>query len=200
MNERDILLAYMAAHPKATQAQVGKAFEISQPTVNRVLNGSPDVRQSTIERIRRNAKTLELLHGRSSLSHIARVAILGVCGMGEAIEWVDDETCPLGHVDVPFEISDGAFALEARGDSQFPRIRNGDLVIVQREHEIAEVMNDEAVVKVADGAYLLKTVLPGYEPGTFNLESHNAPMMRNVQIERAFSIQAIIPRRRWTHR
>ncbi len=60
------------------------------------------------------------------------------------------------------------------------------------------MIGEEAVVKVLDGPYLLKTIRRGYEPGTFNLVSLNAEVIESQFIEWVAEIWAIIPRRRWS--
>ena len=50
-----------------------------------------------------------------------------------------------------------------------------------------------AAVRTADGKRYLKTIRRGTAPETFDLESHNAPPIRDVTIAWASPIELIVP-------
>lgn len=124
--------------------------------------------------------------------------IKGIVGLGETIEWIGDSTMSLGEVELPFPMKEGCIALEARGDSQFPRVKNGEILIVRfNGHTAADMVGQEAVVRLSDGTYLMKTIRRGYEPGRYNLESFNAPTRENAEVEQVAAVVAIIPAEQW---
>ena len=61
----------------------------------------------------------------------------------------------------------------------------------------AEHIGREVIVKISNGPYLIKTIRRGARPGRFHLESHNAPLREDVEIERVGDVLMILPSRTW---
>lgn len=181
------------------QERLAEEIGISQATFSRLLNGKTDVRQSTVEKIKSYASNKGVLPTQPREGKLTHdIPIRGVVGLGDAISWHGDGDVYLGEVDFPLRLPEGCVALEARGNSQFPRIKDGELVIVRPvDTEPSEMIGEEVVVKVLNGPYLLKTLRRGYEQGHFTLETHNGPPVENVEVEWAAELWAIIPSRRW---
>lgn len=134
------------------------------------------------------------------------VPIVGRIGAGAEILPEFDQTPVDGfsedgshEIELPLPPSD-SIAFTVEGDSMWPRFNNGDVVICDRtEHDPALIAGREAAVRTADGRRFLKTIRPGTRRGTFDLESHNAPPIRDVAIAWASPILMIIPAGRWAH-
>lgn len=126
-----------------------------------------------------------LLTGKGDMKSARRaehfsIPVDGVVGAGFAVEPINDNLIGDDAVDMP---GDGTLgALRVRGDSQYPRFQDGEVVIYDRRPAAPQDMaNKLAVVQLADGRRLVKTLRKG--PGeTWTLESHNAPPERNVEI------------------
>lgn len=75
-------------------------------------------------------------------------------------------------------------ALQVVGDSMFPRYDEDSIVYVRRDHEgvLPQYLGRECAVHLSDGGTFLKILEEGTEPGKYNLRSHNAPLMRNVEV------------------
>lgn len=128
------------------------------------------------------------------------IKVMGRIGAGAEIRPVEEQIPPEGlfEIETLFPIPEDAIAFEVEGDSQYPRYDPGDIVICWRHSSAPEhLIGAEAAVRTSDGRRYLKRVLRGARPGTFDLESHNAPPIRGVQIEWAGSIQSVIRMGQW---
>ena len=128
------------------------------------------------------------------------IQILGIVGLGEEIEWQGEGDMDLGEVEVAgISATDGLMALECRGDSMRPRVNDRELVIARRRDgkRPADLLGREAIVKLRSGPVLLKRIRRGYEPGRFNLESYNADLRENVEIDWVAELVSIIPEGAW---
>ncbi len=128
--------------------------------------------------------------------------IVGRVGAGAEILPEFEQAPPEGldEIEFPWSLPSGSIAFKVEGDSMWPRYNAGDVVVcAQGEHDFAAVTGQEAAVRTGDGRRFLKTVRRGSAPGTFDLESHNAPPIRNVTLEWAAPILMILPGTRWLH-
>jgi len=184
---------------KPKQAKLADALQVSQASISRWKNGKQEPTLSEGLRLIEFARKEGVFGPRRDGMQPYNVPIVGVVGLGEGVDWIEDTSAmPLGEVEVPFALPDECFALEARGDSMAPRIKNGELVVVRRNGKTAsEMIGEEAVVKTAKGEYLYKTIRRGYEPNSFNLESFNAPLRENVMVEWVAEVWVIVPRSAW---
>lgn len=136
--------------------------------------------------------------GANGLSY--RVTVMGKIGAGAAI-LPEMEQIP-GHglyeIETPFTVPKGAIAFEVEGDSMWPRYDPGDVIVCWRQgSNMEEVIGWEAAVRTAEGHRYLKRILQGAEPGTFDLESHNAPPIRGVKIEWVAQVHAVVRADMW---
>jgi phage repressor protein C with HTH and peptisase S24 domain len=132
---------------------------------------------------------------------VTTVPIVGRTGLGEEIIWLEEGDMDLGEIELPFSIkTEGLVALECIGDSMKPRYESGEVVIVKEIFKSPlEMVGQEAVVRIIDGTYLLKKIRRGYTKGKFNLESYNAEMREDEEIDRVFEIWMIVKRQK-THK
>lgn len=84
------------------------------------------------------------------------VPVVGMAQLGDNGFWADVEY-PVGHgdgfVDVPSKDKD-AYALRCKGDSMRPRIKDGEFVVIEPNHEIEP--GDEVLIKSKDGRVMVK--------------------------------------------
>jgi hypothetical protein len=128
------------------------------------------------------------------------VKVVGRIGAGAEIlpEFEQIPAEGLFEITVPFSIPDDSIAFEIEGESMWPRYDSGDVIICWRQSEDAEtVVGREAAVRTRDGRRYLKRVRRGATAGTYDLESHNAAPIRNVQIVWAAAIQAVVRADQW---
>lgn len=183
-----------------TQHELAVELGVSQATVSKWERGGQLPNFSETQKLRTvaiaNGILTETPH---TLNGHRTVNIVGAVGLGETIDWyAQGDGVSLEVVELPFPVPEGCFALEARGASMHPRVKDGEIVIARKNGVTAdELIGQEVVLKVEEGPYLLKTLRRGYTSGLFNLESHNAPLCEDQAIEWVAEVWAIVPSRRW---
>lgn len=104
------------------------------------------------------------------------IPIMGYVGAGATVDPINhaaDAEFPL-EIDLPGSV--GIAALIVKGDSQYPRFRDGEVLLYETEpRKPQDLLNQYAVVTALDGRILIKILRDGGRPGFFRLESHNAP-------------------------
>jgi hypothetical protein len=88
-----------------------------------------------------------------------------------------------------------ANALEVSGHSMRGFADDGALIYFEGQHEspTRDHVNRVVVVELETGEVLLKRLLRGEEPGTWDLESIVGPTLQNVRIKWVASVTAIVP-------
>lgn len=129
------------------------------------------------------------------------VPVVGEIAAGGRID-VDSEQFseaePLFEIRVPFQVPSDAVALRINGDSMWPRYDPGDVIICYRySQDPAPLVGFEAAVGTPDGNRYLKRLIKGTEEGLYNLESHNAAVIRDVQIAWVSEVFGVVRAARW---
>lgn len=181
--------------------KLGEAVGTSAQQIDRLERGERKLTREWAERL---ASALGVPPQSLLFPAMAAVPVVGLVGAGGSIstEAENDQFDPLFMIDLPFALSDDAIGFEVRGDSMFPAYKDGDIIIVSRTGAPVEsVLGLEAVVRLgaADepGDRFFKMPLRGSTPGTYDLESYNAPPMRGVKIGWASSLIARVPAAHW---
>ena len=189
-----------AGYREATDA--ARAFGWNENTYRSHENGTRGLKKTVAERYSKAFRVSPawLLTGETDPKLRNIYPIYGRVGLGQEVSLVDSDvlTLPLEYIELPFGFSlDNIGALVAVGDSQHPRVKNGEVVIYARNDlPVHELVNRECIVKLMNGPVLLKTIRKG-ERNRFSLESHNAPMTQDAEIEWAGEVIAIIPSGHW---
>ena len=101
-----------------------------------------------------------------------------------------------GEITPPIGSSTNVQALEVEGHSMRGIAEDGWMIFYD---DVAapgpEAFNELCVCWLEDGRVLVKILHPGREPGLFDLESTNAPIMRDVPVRQVALITSIMPRR-----
>jgi SOS-response transcriptional repressor LexA len=85
-----------------------------------------------------------------------------------------------------------ATALEVEGDSMRPLARDGDIVFVgPPRRNIDSLIGEECAVLLEDGRRFFKVIEHGSQKGRYDLVSHNAATIRNVEVHSAGPLLAI---------
>lgn len=128
------------------------------------------------------------------------VSVMGRIGAGAEILPEEEQVPPEGlyEIETPFPLPDDAIAFEVNGESMWPRYDDGDIIICWRQgSSVDDVIGWEAAVKTSTGHRYLKRVLRGSGPNSYDLESHNAPPIRGVQLVWIAAIQSVIRTGQW---
>ena len=107
------------------------------------------------------------------------------------------EGASLGEIEAPPGIdTTNCVAVEIKGESMRP-LRDGWVVIYTRDHAGVDkdALGQLCVVKLADdGPIYIKELRAGSQDGKFTLTSWNEKALRNVAVEWAAPVRAIVPR------
>lgn len=178
--------------------------EVKVPTyASHEKDGEPGGRKFSEDDAERYARILGVdatwLHkGKARPKRTDAVSIVGLVGLGDLIQWAEEGDLSLGEVELPFVVSNDCFGLEARGASQYPRVKDGEIVIARWLDDVpATYVGREVVLKTVDGTYLLKTLKRHEGDSHFTIGSHNAPDVESVHIERVAEVVSIVPQHQW---
>lgn len=189
-----------AGFDEATDA--ARAFGWNENTYRSHENGQRGLRRDVAERYAKRFRVTVgwLLTGEGSMEQRNVAAVMGRIGAGAEIVPDDEQVPPEGlyEIEAPFPLPDDAIAFEVSGDSMWPRYDNGDVIVCwQQGINPEEIVGWEAAVKTSDGRRYLKRVLRSGEPKTYDLESHNAPPIRNVKLVWCSTVHAVIRSGQW---
>ncbi len=194
MTPKEILRAIMATG--LNQTEVAELVGVSQSQVNRWLKGA-DPRGSNREKLITYAVKLGVVPSIQTIQS-ARVPIRGVVESGEITmsdpASIDEEE--LSYVELRFPVPPDVIAFTVRGNSMFPRYRDGDVILTRQERRKSiddDVIGTEAIVGLPDGKCYLKVIREGSRKGVFTLESWNAPPMYDASPEWISEVYLIIP-------
>ena len=192
-----------AGYDNATDA--ARACGWNENTYRSHENGERGLRLAVAERYARafNTSAAWLLTGEgeaeaaSARRNVVRLA--GRIGAGAVID-ADFEQEPaegFAEIEIPYPVPEDAVAFEIIGDSMWPRYDPGDIVICCRVAQMrGEADGWEAAVRLTDGRRYLKTVRR-VGKDRFDLVSHNASPILNVQIEWACKVFGNIRAGEW---
>lgn len=128
------------------------------------------------------------------------VKVVGRIGAGQEILPELEQLPPEGlfQIEVPFPVPDNTLAFEVEGESMWPRYDPGDVVLCWKEGTNAnEVIGWEAAVMTDQGQRYLKRILHGSKAKLFNLESFNAPVIRDVKLTWISKVQLVVRAGEW---
>lgn len=128
------------------------------------------------------------------------ISVMGKIGAGAEISPDEEQVPPEGlfEIETPFPLPDDAIAFEVAGDSMWPRYDPGDIIICHKQGVQAyDVIGWEAAVKTADGKRYLKKIRKAATENLYDLESHNAPPIRDVAIVWSAAVQSVIRMGQW---
>lgn len=115
------------------------------------------------------------------------VPLVGYVGAGAEVSPIDDHAqgAGLDEIEAPQGLNlYGYVAVRVRGDSMFPRYFENEVIAFKRNVDWSnECLNKECVVKLKDGRCFVKIVRAGSKDGLFTLESFNAPLIYDIEIE-----------------
>lgn len=191
-----------ASYETATDA--ARAFGWNEVTYRAHENGERGIRRETAERYGRAFKVSPawLLTGEGQAGETPRmIPIVGKAGAGpEGTVLFAASDSNFGEIEAPLDAAPGTEALEVEGNSMYGVANHGWILFYEeKEAPSAEHMGELCVCWLEDERVLVKYPYPGREPGLFNLESVNAPPMRDVPV-RYFSVITDIKTRRAAQR
>lgn len=133
-------------------------------------------------------------------SETHRVKVVGRIGAGAEILPEAEQVPPEGlfEIEIPFPVPDSTLAFQIEGESMWPRYDDKDVVLCWREGTNAtEIIGWEAAVRTSDGRRFLKRIVQGSRARHYDLESYNAPVIRNVKLEWVSKVQLVVRAGEW---
>lgn len=179
----------------ADASEAARALGISIQTYHQHENGRRPITRAAERYAAFFRVSLDwLMTGRGEMrTGLRSVPVVGLVGAGAAVLPLHIDTAGAGIGEVSFPEAEYLAALEVRGDSQYPRYLDGEVVIYDtRAVSPGQLVNSYAVVDLADGRRLLKMLRRMPSPGRFRLESHNAAPEDDAEITAAYNVVATI--------
>lgn len=170
------------------QERVAEELGVGQSTVHRWMHGSSEPRGQHRDAI--NALYIRVFSPDDEPEKTVKLA--GYVGAAQAVYQFDDGAAD--YVEAPPGANDMTEAVEVRGDSMLPLYETGTLLYYSKQLAPETMIGRRAVVLVADGRVLVKSVRRGSAPGFYTLVSLNAPDIEDVVLEWAAPIDWIKPR------
>ena len=192
-NER--LLEARVAAGYATPTDAAHAMGIKSPTYLGHENGSRGLARSAERYARFFKVSLDwLVSGRGTMRQVAAsIPLLGYVGAGGAVAMVDTDDQVSGEIGMFDHRWMGA--LIVRGDSQYPRYQDGEIVLFDtRKRQPSELVGHYAVVHTNDDRRMIKILRRSENPNAWRLDSHNAPPEDDVVVTSIFAIAGTITR------
>lgn len=177
-------------------AELARRSDVPYDSVKKYLAGKvKQPRGDTLDRLADalGVERLYLKEGLDTSAATRQVRLMGYVGAGQTIEAIplgEDET-----IDAPADARDGTVAAQVRGDSMLPIFRDGWVLYWSRKLPPSEMVNETAIVQLADGRIMVKQIRMGSRPGLWTLASANASDVVDVVIDWAAPIDWIRPAR-----
>ncbi len=143
-----------------------------------------------------------ILYGRGGRDMRRMIPVVGYVGAATEFHGFDDHAQGggLDEIEPPPGVPEDAVAVIVRGDSGYPAIREGMILVYWNKYENpVELVGEDCFVRLMDGRTLVKILERGSRDGLWTLTSVNAstPPIRDVQIEWAAPIEVKFRRANW---
>ena len=121
------------------------------------------------------------------------VRIVGQVGAGDVGHFYNEQEGDLGETEAPENVSDKTVAVQVRGYSMEGIADDGSILFYDEEptQPHSGMIGKLCVVGLTDGRVLFKKLVPGSEPGRWNLISVNGGSILNASVEWAVRIKHI---------
>lgn len=176
-------MARKGIKPTTLSLKVGN----SKTLVKDLMEKSNDVTVGTLQRL---ASALDVPV--QELVAAPPVPIVGYIGAGGTIVFEEFETGET--VPRPAGISGTLEALMVRGESMFPKYKDGDIVYIQKQHDglLDDYLGEDCAVRLKSGETYIKHLIAGSVEGRHTLISLNAGPMENVEVEWATPVVSVL--------
>ena len=143
-----------------------------------------------------------LLYGRGGKGPRRPIPVVGYVGAATEFHGSDDHAhgSGLDEIEAPPGVADGAVAVIVRGDSGYPALRDGMILIYWDKHDDPDALvGEDCFVRLKDGRTLVKILERGSDPGLWTLASITAspPPIRDVEVEWAAPVEVRLRRANW---
>lgn len=177
-----------------TKRELSRRSEVDYDNVTKYLAGK--VKQPRGDVLAQLARALDvdplwLEKGIDPDAPSRSVPLKGFIGAGQYVEALD--TGP-DEIDAPADSHPDTVAAQIKGDSQLPMLHDGWVIYWSVLKPPSTMVNQMAVIQLADGRIMVKTLRNGSQPGLWTLTSFNAADIVDVPVDWAAKIDWIKPR------
>lgn len=179
------------ASPGKTQAGLARAVTgLDADKVSKIVRGERNLKADEIAPAAAylGVRLPWLAEGTGSKADERRqVPLSGRAGAGAQVLPIDGGI--IDHVDLPVDLGPEAEAVEVFGDSMWPAIHDGEILVYDRvRHDPTGIVGRKVVAKLADGRMFVKLLGKRNKDGGWTLHSFNGPPMEDVPLEWAAEI------------
>jgi transcriptional regulator with XRE-family HTH domain len=182
-----------------SQGRLAGALDSAQTTISSWERGRTEPTRDDVARV---ARVLGISPSELEQAEAAGLPIVGYVGAASEYFGFDDHAQGYGldEIDRPPGVPERAVAVIVRGDSGYPAIREGMVLVYWNcMDDPSDVVGEDCFVRLKDGRTLVKLLERGSRPGLWTLVSINtstAPI-RDVEIEWAAPIEIRLRRKNW---
>lgn len=197
--------AFMEAKDRLTEARkkagygsasdAARAFGWAIPTYTGHENGSRGIRWEAAQAYGKafRVSPLWIMEGRGERDvTYPMVPLVGYVGAGAEVRLFDGDasTERIDEVEGPPTADEHIVAVIVRGDSMAPVFPDRSIIFYRNiPGPPDQVINQECIVRLADGRTFVKILQRGSEHGLYNLFSYNAPLMVDLAVEWAVRVR-----------
>ena len=180
-----------------TQAELGDAIGgVHWTTISNLERGDQKLTEDWLRRLAEalDVRPSELLIEDHSTG--STVTIDGLIGAGGEVDTNVAQAFggDLAEVKLDIPLPPGLRAYEVWGISMLPKYDPGDVILVQSTADpIDALLGNVGLVVTGDGRRFLKRIQRGSEAGLYDLESFNAPTLKNERVIEAARIYISVP-------
>jgi transcriptional regulator with XRE-family HTH domain len=188
-----------------SQGRLAEAIATAQTTISSWERGRTEPTREDVVRVAQalgvTLATLELGEGNQNRP-AAAIPIVGYVGAASEYFGFDDHAqgAGLDEIERPPGVPERAVAVVVRGDSGYPAIREGMVLVYWNcMDDPSDVVGEDCFVRLRDGRTLVKLLERGTSPGLWTLVSINTSVapIRDVEIEWAAPIEIRLRRKNW---
>jgi transcriptional regulator with XRE-family HTH domain len=188
-----------------SQGRLAEAIATAQTTISSWERGRTEPTREDVARVAQalgvTLAALELGEGGSD-NRPGAIPIVGFVGAASEYFGFDDHAqgAGLDEIDRPPGVPERAVAVIVRGDSGYPAIREGMVLVYWNcLEDPSDVVGEDCFVRLQDGRTLVKLLERGTSPGLWTLVSINTSVapIRDVEIEWAAPIEIRLRKKNW---
>jgi transcriptional regulator with XRE-family HTH domain len=188
-----------------SQGRLAEAIETAQTTISSWERGRTEPTRDDVVRVADvlgiSVAALELGEAGEAAERAA-IPIVGYVGAASEYFGFDDHAhgSGLDEIERPPGVPERAVAVIVRGDSGYPAIREGMVLVYWNcMDDPSDVVGEDCFVRLKDGRTLVKLLERGSSPGLWTLVSINTSVapIRDVEIEWAAPIEIRLRRKNW---
>ncbi len=175
-----------------SQDQAAAALDTTRNQYAKLEGGS---RRLSDKWIKRAADAYGVDPGEVVTERLATVPVAGYVGAGSETHFYSDSQGPLGEAPAPDEATSDTVAVEVRGDS-LGAFFDGWMVYFddRREPVTDDLIGEICVIGLADDRVLIKKILRGRSPQTFDLHGQFGEPLLEAEVTWAARVTSMMPR------